>query len=395
MSLSILRLKKGEERRLLAGHLWIYSNEIDTSHTSLKSFSAGQQVIVETSQGKTLGIAYVNPQSLISARLMSRNSQERLNKELLVKRISAALVLRERLFAKPYYRLVFAEGDYLPGLIIDRFNDILVVQLNTVGMDAVRDELVLALQEVLNPSAILLRNDSSQRLLEGLEQQVCTVFGKVPAEIVVEENQLQFYTSLQQGQKTGWFYDHRLSRARLVNYVQDKKILDVFCYIGGWGVLAAKHGAQAVTGLDASQAALHYFQRNAELNNVAERVQSLQGDAFTLLADLVREKQHYDVIVLDPPALIKKRKDTAEGMIAYQRLNEYALRLLAPNGILISASCSMHLQRDDLLNVLRKAAVKTQRFISVIEQGHQGPDHPVHPAIPETEYLKTFFVRVI
>jgi 23S rRNA (cytosine1962-C5)-methyltransferase len=395
MNLSILRLKKGEERRLLAGHLWIYSNEIDISSTPLKSFTPGQQVVVESSQGKTLGVAYVNPQSLISARLISRDSNQVLNKALLVKRLTAALALRESLFAKPYYRLVFAEGDYLPGLIVDRFGDVLVAQLNTAGMEAVKDELVAALQELLNPKAILLRNDSNQRLLEGLEQYVVTVLSEVPDEMLVEENDAQFHTSLQQGQKTGWFYDHRLSRARMLNYVQNKKVLDAFCYTGAWGILAAKGGAQAVTCLDASQSALAYLQRNAELNNVAGLVRSLHGDAFTTLAELVREKNQYDVIVLDPPALIKKRKDLAEGIIAYQRLNEYALRLLAPNGILISASCSMHLQRDDLLNVLRKAAVKTQRAISIIEQGHQGPDHPIHPAIPETEYLKTFFARVI
>ncbi|CAN5347203.1 class I SAM-dependent rRNA methyltransferase [soil metagenome] len=395
MQLPTLRLNKNEDRRINGGHVWIYSNEVDNLLSPLKAFTPGQQAIVEASNGKKLGIAYVNPQSLICGRMVSRDIQQPLDFSLLVARLQCALRLRERLFTKPFYRLVFAESDNLPGLIVDRYGDILVVQMNTAGMDVMTDAIITALHEVLQPSAILLRNDSSQRLQEGLIQEVKCVYGEIPPQVLIEENGAQFHVSLWDGQKTGWFYDHRMARQRLQNYVTGKRVLDVFSYVGGWGIQAAVYGATAVTCIDSSAKALVLLKANASLNAVEDKIQTLQADAFNALSTLIQAKEKFDVVVLDPPAFIKRRKDNSAGGNAYQRINEAALQLLNPEGILISASCSMLLSREDFISILRRASVKQQRELIILEQGHQGPDHPIHPAILEMEYLKTVITRVI
>lgn len=394
-SLSTLRLNKNEERRLNSGHVWIYSNEVDNLLTPLKAFTPGQQAIVEASNGKKLGIAYVNPQSLICGRLVSRNIQRPLDFSLIVERLQCALRLRERLFTTPFYRLVFAESDQLPGLIVDRYADILVVQMNTAGMQLLADTIIAALQEVLHPSAILLRNDSNQRLQEGLLQEVSSALGEVPQQVLIEENGVKFQVPLWEGQKTGWFYDHRMARLRMQSYIMNKRVLDVFSYLGGWGIQAAVYGAASVTCIDSSAKALNLLRTNARLNAVENKVQVLQEDAFTALAALIQAREEFDVVILDPPAFIKRRKDSGAGINAYQRINEMALQLLKPESILISASCSMLLSKEDFITLLQRAGVKQQRELIILEQGHQGPDHPIHPAIIETEYLKAAILRVV
>lgn len=391
MSLPILRLKKNEDRRLRSGHLWIYSNEVANS---LTDFTPGELVIVEASNNKTLGVAYVNPHSLICARLISHDPKIILDETLLKNRLYAALQLRETIFDKPFYRLVFAESDNLPGLIVDRYADILVLQITTMGMEKLIPTIVDILQKMLSPQAILLRNDSSIRKLENLELYVKAAFGEPPQHVNLEENGVKFTAPIWEGQKTGWFYDHRLNRARLKDYVKNKRVLDVFSYLGGWGIQAAALGAKEVFCLDSSELALNYVQQNAALNNVSNKVHILAHDAFAGLTQLNDADEKYDVIILDPPAFIKKRKDIKEGINAYHRINELALRLIANNGILISASCSKHLQRDAFLDILRQTSVRSHLHLQILEQGHQGPDHPVHPAMTETDYLKAFFTHV-
>jgi len=230
--LAPLQLKKREERRLRAGHVWIFSNEIDTKATPLNNYEPGQLIEIIASNGKSLGTGYVNPHSLICARLVSRDPRHPLNSSLFVHRVKIALSLRERLYEKPYYRLIFGESDGLPGLVVDRYADILVVQITTAGMEHWREEIVAALSKVLKPSSILLRNDNSIRSMEGLASYVETALGVVPESVLLEENGVQFNAPILSGQKTGWFYDHRENRARLARYVQGKRVLDVFSYLG-------------------------------------------------------------------------------------------------------------------------------------------------------------------
>lgn len=394
MTHKALRLKDRADRRLKAGHLWIYSNEVDTKATPLKSFSTGELVLIENAAGKAIGTGYVNPNTLICARLVSRDARYMLDKSLLVHRIKVALSLRESLFDKPCYRLIFGDSDSLPGLVVDRFGDVLVVQISTAGMELVKDQIVEALVQVLKPTGILLKNDGTSRKLENLPEYIEVAYGEVPDEVELEENGVRFLAPVMKGQKTGWFYDHRLNRDRLRHYVKGKRVLDVFSYVGGWGVQCAAFGAEEVICVDASEKAVDLVHRNAELNGLQDKVGTMQGDAFEALKQLKAEGEQFDVIIVDPPAFIKRRKDVKAGELAYRRINEMAMRLLSKDGILVACSCSMHLQRDSMLDALRAGSRHIERNLQIIEQGHQGPDHPILPAIPETEYIKAMTARV-
>ena len=393
MELKRLRLGRNEERRLQGGHLWVYSNEVNNAVTPLKAFAPGELALVESHGGKPMGVAYVNPHSLICARLIGQGN-ERLDTALLARRFKQALTLRERLFDVPVYRLVFGVSDLLPGLVGDRFGAHLVVQLNTAGMDAAREAIVEALVQVLQPASIVLRNDSSMRVLENLEKEVVVAYGNPPDHVELIENGVKFLAPLHDGQKTGWFYDQRPNRAWLKKYVVGKRVLDVFSYIGGFGVQAAVFGAKEVWCVDRSAAALDLVKKSAELNGVAERMRCIEGDAFDVLKDLKDSGEQFDVVIVDPPAFIKRKKDIGEGINAYRRINEAAMRLLGAEGYLLSGSCSMHLQRDELVDILRGASRHLDRHLQIIEEGMQGPDHPVHPAIPETRYIKAFMSRI-
>jgi 23S rRNA (cytosine1962-C5)-methyltransferase len=393
MNLPPLRLRKGEDRRLRAGHLWVFSNEVDVEHTPLTAFEPGDPVDVQDSRGATLGSAYVNPRSLIAARLVSRQRGRVLDRALLVRRLGRALALREALFPTPHYRLAYGEGDGLPGLVVDRFGDVLVVQAGTAGVERVLDDVVAALEEVVRPAGILLRNDSSGRALEGLPSYVRVAAGEVPDALEVEENGVRFLAPAD-GQKTGWFYDHRMNRARMAAYARGRRVLDVFSYVGGWGLQAAAAGAAHVTCVDASAPALEALERNAELGGVADRVDARRADAFDALGAFARERERFGMVILDPPAFIKRKKDLKAGEEAYRRANQLAMELLEPDGILVSASCSYHLPRHALQDAMLRASRKLGRELQILEEGHQGPDHPVHPAIPETGYLKCFVGRV-
>ncbi len=389
-----LRLRKHEERRLRAGHLWVFSNEVDIRHTPLTGFAPGDAVQVTDYTGKFIGHAYVNPHSLICARLVSRDREHPLDPSLLNHRFNVALSLRRRLFPDPYYRLAFGESDALPGLVVDRFGEVLSVQITTAGMEAQKQAIVTALDKLLKPKSIILRNDSPIRELEGLPTYVETALGEAPAQLDIIENGCRFQAPALSGQKTGWFYDHRLNRGRATHYVKDMRVLDVFSYLGGWGIPAAVNGAREVVCIDASGAALDQLAANAALNQVADRITTLQGDAFEALRALREERERFDVILLDPPAFIKRRKDAKQGLEAYRRVNQLAMQLLSRDGILVSASCSYHLERQRLQQILLKTGRQLDRHLVLLEQGHQGPDHPVHPAIPESDYLKAFFCRI-
>jgi len=390
----VLCLKKGEERRINQGHAWIFSNEVDKQKSPLKLFQAGEQAVLQAANGKYLGLVYVNPNSLICARLLSRKVDRTFDHSFFVHRLKIALSLRERLYSKPYYRLVFGESDFLPGLVIDRFADILVVQITTAGMEALKDELLIALEKVLKPTAIVLRNDSKSRELEGLELYTEVAMGEVPELVELEENNTRFVTDVIGGQKTGWFYDHRSNRERMRHYVKDKTVLDLFSYIGGWGLQAATAGAAEVTCVDASQKAIDLAQQSADLNTY-KNLTTQVSDVFEFLKQMREERRKFDVVIADPPAFIKRKKDMKAGSQAYFRLNQMAMQVCAKDGIVVSASCSFHLPEQQLQQTLGQVSRHLDRDLQILETGCQGPDHPVHPAITESKYIKSFICRVL
>ena len=395
MELNVLRLRPNQDRRIRAGHLWVYSNEVDTGTTPLKGIAVGEQVVVQSSKGKFLGFAYANPNSLICARIVSRSPQHPLDQSLLAHRLKIALALRERYFDAPYYRLLFGEADGLPGLVVDRYGEHLVAQIGTAGMEALKEDIVAALRKVVGPASILWRNDSSVRELEGLGRYVEVAAGEVPDELEVVEGGCRFRVSPAEGQKTGWFFDQAFNRDLLMPRVAGLRVLDVCSYVGAWGVRAAVSGAREVLCVDASASALQRVQANAALNGVTDKVDTRQADAFDALRQLKAEGQRFDVVVLDPPAFIKRRKDMKQGVLAYRRLNEAAMALTTRDGLLVTASCSFHMDRDNLLRTVQQAARHGDRHLQLLQSGQQGPDHPIHPAIPETAYLKAFYLRVL
>lgn len=389
-----LKLRKNEDKRLRSGHLWVFSNEVNIKATPLDQFEPGSPVQIIDYNDKSIGIGYVNPHSLICARLVSRSPKYTLDQSLITHRIKIALSLRERLFDKNCYRLVYGESDGLPGLVVDRFGDVLSIQITTAGMEVQKEAIIAALNKVLNPSCIIMRNDGAIRKLEGLDCYVEVVHGKEPEFIDIYENGCHFQAPALSGQKTGWFYDHRLNRQRASQYGKGLRVLDVFSYMGGWGIPAAVNGASELFCIDSSSKALDQLEINAKLNGVEDKLTTIEGDAFEALKSLREDKQKFDLIILDPPAFIPRKKDVPKGLEAYRRINQLAMQLLSKDSVLVSASCSYHLQRDRLQDILLKTSRHTDRNLVLLEQGHQGPDHPVHPAIQETNYLKAFFCRV-
>ncbi len=390
----VLRLKRGEERRIQAGHPWVFSNEIDTAATALSGISPGQAVQLWSSRDRFLGHAYANPHSLICARIMSREPQALIGPRLIERRLEAALALRQRLSPEPFGRLVFGESDQLPGLVLDRFGDVLVGQIATAGMELLRPQVEAAVRKVIAPRALYWKNDSGARSLEQLPEFTGAAFGEVEDEIAVRENGMDFIAPLAQGQKTGWFYDQAANRRRLGAYLKPgARVLDVCSYVGGWAVAALAHGAGSVTCVDASQTALDYARRNVAVAGAG--LTALRGDAFEVLKELHDRGERFDVVIVDPPAFIKRKKDLAAGQAAYRKLNQLGMNLIDGDGILVSCSCSYHLPEAELLAALEASARHVSRFVQVLEAAGQSPDHPVHPAVPETRYLKALFCRVM
>jgi len=388
-----LRLKRGEDRRLSAGHLWVFSNEVDTARTPLPDFEPGALCRVVSDRDKFLGYAYVNPHSLICARILGRDPEYPPNKSLIVHRLQVAQSLRRLLYERPFYRLAYGESDALPGLVLDRFGDIVVGQIATAGMEAMRADVEAAVRKAVAPAALLWKNDAGVRELEGLPSYVETAFGDVPEFVEVDEGGVTFRIPLGTGQKTGWFFDQSANRLALRKYVGGARVLDVFSYLGGWGLGALRAGATEVTCVDSSAPALEGLQAAAAANGL--KPATIRGDAFDVMEQLHAEKRRFDVVVIDPPAFIKRKKDIPKGEGAYRRLNQLAIQLLERDGVLVSCSCSYHLEPQQLLAAIQRGARHHNRFAQVVEVGGQAPDHPIHPAIPETRYLKAYFCRIV
>jgi len=389
----VLKLKRGEDRRIRAGHPWVFSNEIDNAATPLTKVPPGAAVRIHSDRDQFLGHAYANPHALICARIVGREAGQPLDRSLIAHRLNVALALRERLSREPYYRLVFGESDGLPGLVLDRYGEIVVGQIATRGMESLKKDVEDVVRSVIAPRGLFWKNDTGARDLEQLESHSEVAFGEVPDEIEVIEGGLRFVAPLASGQKTGWFYDQTANRARLARYLwAGARVLDVCSYVGAWAVTAIGHGAQSATCVDSSETALNYVKRNAAANQV--EVATIQADAFDALKQLHEQGERYDVVVLDPPAFIKRKKDIPQGTAAYRKLNQLAMNLIGRDGLLVSCSCSYHLSAEDHLDAIQAAARHSARFAQVLEAGGQSPDHPVHPAVPETRYLKGFFCRI-
>ena len=392
-ALPILQLKRGEDRRLAGGHPWVFSNEVDTERTPLTALAPGSIAAVRSHRDAFIGYACVNPHALICARILSRDAQQPVDAALLERRLVAALALREQLSAAPYYRWVFGESDQLPGLVLDRYADLVVGQIATAGMEVLKGEVEAAVRRVLAPRALFWKNDSAARDLEQLPHVAEVAFGEVPAEVEVREGSLVFTAPLAAGQKTGWYYDQTANRARLGRYVaRGARVLDVCSYVGAWALTALQQGASRAHCLDASQTALDFAHTNAARNGAV--LEATRGDAFDVLRALGEQGARFDVVILDPPAFIKRKKDIPQGQAAYRKLNQLALEVLADEGLLVSCSCSYHLTAEELASAIQGAARHAARFVQILEAGGQSPDHPLHPAIPETRYLKAYFCRV-
>lgn len=383
-----LYLKTSAERRLSRGHPWVYSNEIDVERSPLKGLEPGIAVAVLTEAGNRLGSGYVSPGSLVSVRLMARGADE-LERQI-AKRLTAALTWRERCYKEPYYRLVFAEGDDLPGLVIDRFGDELVVQISTWGMEARRAEIVDALKALIAPTAIHFDDSSTSRKLEGLpgpgddsEQAVR------PTRVI--ENGVEF-TLPQSSQKTGWYFDQRENRARATGWFKGQNILDLYSYAGGWGIQAAAAGALSVHCVDSSEPALDAAAETAERLGLAVTTERAKVEAF--LTGAAKSKKTWDLVVLDPPALIKRKKDIAKGTVKYRSLTRQALQVVAPGGLLVSCSCSLHLDRGAHLAMVRAAARGEHRQLRVVGEGGLPMDHPTDAQLPEGRYLSCWYFQV-
>ena len=389
MHVQTIRLKKNQERRILAGHSWIFSNEV---HGSLQGLEPGQVVRVVSWSGRFLGLGTLSLNSLISIRLLSRR-QVTIDADFYRKRLRAAAERRHRLYpGSSTYRLVFGEADFLPGLIVDRYDRHLVVQVLTQGMARVEQWLLDILQETFRPTSIIMRNDSPMRTLEGLPLERRLAFGTISDDLVVELDGLRFHVAPLEGQKTGLYLDQRENRPQLRGLVQDKRVLDACCYEGAWGLYAASFGAREVVAVDQSEPALQRGRMNAEINGLARMCRFEQQDIFDFLKDC---EEQFDAIVLDPPAFIKSKAKIREGERGYLDLNRRAMKLLPPGGILVTCSCSHHLQRERFQAILNQAARLAGKRLCLLQARGQAGDHPVLMSMPETAYLKCLFLEVL
>jgi 23S rRNA (cytosine1962-C5)-methyltransferase len=386
-------LAKGRDRRSKAGHPWIFSNEIGELRGDR---SPGCSARVLDAAGRLVGTGYFNPHSLIAVRLLSRQERDVDQPELYRERIAAALRFREMLYpGQTTYRLVHGEGDFLSGLVVDRYDQYLSVQLLSAGMEQRWPIIEEVLNDLLAPQGIMLRNDVAVRQLEGLPEERRVACGSVPERCPYQENGLQFLADLRAGQKTGSFLDQKENHQLLAPICNGAAVLDCFCYSGSWGVHAATYGAREVTCLDISAAAIALAQQNADCNRVRERMQFVAVDVFDQLREYKSAGRQFDVIVLDPPAFVKNRKSLDEAVKGYTTINRRALELLRPGGYLITCSCSYHLGREPFRELLTVAAQLARRDVRFVTMRTQSPDHPILLQVPETEYLKCCLLQVV
>ncbi|MEY4374910.1 MAG: hypothetical protein RL760_1077 [Candidatus Eisenbacteria bacterium] len=387
-----LILRRGEDRRVRGGHPWIFSNEVEEWQGPVED---GGLVEVLDPRGAFLGRAYVNRHSLICARLLTRGRDE-IDTAFFVKRLERAKRLRDISYpGEAAVRLVYGESDQLPGLVVDRYGDVLAVQVLTRGMEAQMEPLRRALEQVFEPAGAVLVADSPLRKLEGLEQRREVWWGDVPERVPVTVSGFALEVDILHGQKTGLFLDQRENRRRAEMRAAGRTALDVFCYQGEWAMSMARGGAESVLAVDSSEPALTLARGHVERNGYNDRVQFLRMDAFDAMRRLEREGRRFGMIALDPPALIKSRKSIAAGARAYREHNRVAMSLLEEDGILVTCSCSHHLDDDMFRQLLLEAARAAKRPMRILDWSGEAPDHPRLLAVPETHYLKCAVLQAL
>ena len=400
MSLSIqyptASLKPHREESLQSGHLWIFSGALQQPPHWIEP---GGLVDVKSSTGQFVARGYYNPRTDIAIRLLTRNIEQAIDEDFLRKRIRSAVDLRKVFDPNKTntYRLINSEGDGLPGLIVDRFAEILVAQMHTAGIERLRSRLIDALMEETDTRGILLRNDSQSRRREGLElEEPQVVTGGVPMQVTVRENNVLFLVDPWQGQKTGFFLDQRDKREALRKYTQAKRVLNCFSYSGSFSVYAALTSEKTrVTSVDISAPAIESARQNFILNGLdPNHHQFLVADVFDYLEQAQGAGEQFDVVVLDPPAFAKTQSARAQALKAYRRLNTLGMQVLRPGGILLTCSCSGVIGMNDLLGALSQSAQRLQRTVQLLETFTYGVDHPINLAMPETAYLKAVFCRI-
>lgn len=374
-------LRQHEEKRLLQGHLWIFSNEINTIDHDSKG-DIGQVLL---SNGNLLGMGFFNPRSLISIRLLS--SREENHQSLIRSRINKSNAVRLALGFNNCYRMVFGESDYLPGLVIDRFGDYFVVESYCAGMDKCIDTVLTTLVEDFHAVSVIEKSTSVWRQYEEIEPRINVLYGGTE-ETKVVINGISFIINSVVGQKTGFFLDQSANRRHVEELASGRLVLDCFCNDGGFSLHALRGGAKSVVGLDISEIAIDRCRDNMMLNSMDGKATFFATDVFDFLSDAKASRKEFDLIILDPPAFVKSKKSLRSGLKGYQKLNELAISVLAPNGILVSSSCSHHVSETMFIDILRKGALRQKREMRIIRIAGASADHPVHPAMPETRYLK-------
>jgi 23S rRNA (cytosine1962-C5)-methyltransferase len=388
-----IRLQPSRHKRVQHGHPWVYSNEIHMDNTA-KAIPPGTVVRVVTHDGAPLGTATFNPHTLICTRMLTRDPGAEIDKAFLADRLRRALGLREKLFDRPYYRLVHAEADGLPALIVDRFGDVVVMQANSAGMDRLTPVLLEALDEVLAPKAVVLRNDSPSRGLEGLTTGVRVASGSLDGPVRLEENGAAFFADPGAGQKTGWFYDQRDNRAAIAALARGADVIDFYSYNGGFAVQCAKAGAKSVIAVDRSEAALANGRAAAEANGVGAVCEFRRADAFEELERLAAAGAKFGVVIADPPAFVKSKKDLQAGTRAYRKMTRLAASITAPGGFLLVASCSHNVDVPLFAEQVARGLDDARRTGRILRTGGAAADHPVHPHLPETAYLKAQILQL-
>jgi 23S rRNA (cytosine1962-C5)-methyltransferase len=368
-----------------AGAPWVFSNEI-VMDPATKALAAGSIVTVQGDDGVVFGTGYFNPASLIAVRLLDPKADAAIDADFFATALKRALARREALYDAPYYRLVHAEGDGLPGLAIDRFDDLCSVQVTTAGMEKLTPVLLEALDAVIAPKTVVLRNDTPSRSLEGLGSYVRAAKGEMPERLSLIENGVRYFADIGTGQKTGWYFDQRDNHAFMARLAKGRTVLDAYCYAGGFGIAAAKSSAKDVTGIDSSQGALSLAEEAAAANGVKTRF--VKADVFEELERLAAASETFDVVIADPPPFVKSRKDLEPGAKAYRKLARLAASVVAPNGFLLLASCSHNIAPDRFALECAIGISRANRRGALIHQSGAGADHPVHPMLPETAYLK-------
>ncbi len=392
--MQIIKLKKGQDRKVNFGHPWVYSNEIETS-PQLAEMASGSLVKIVNAFDNFLGIGYYNRHSLIAARILTKKENQEINQEFFIKKIESALKLRQDFFDEPFYRLIHSEADGLAGLIIDRFDNLLVLQIATAGMENLLEILIAALNQVFGAPILVLRNDINVRKLEGLQEYVKVLQGELPAENILVENNLKFNFDPINGQKTGWFFDQRENRKFVASLVKEKDVLDAYCYNGGFGINAAAAGANSVTFIDSSDLAIKNVHNNIELSNLnIESCKFINGKVFDELENLIKVGKKFQVVVLDPPAFIKSKKDFFTGIKGYEKLAKLGAKLVAKNGYLFIASCSHNAGLQDLIRSTAEGIDKAGKSAKIVRIFGAGFDHPMHPVLLESEYLKSITYQI-